>query len=58
MSNNLQGETIPMAYSRFLDIWNDKRDDKINYLSSNTFRFGKEVEDNNRNNLSQKEKVT
>jgi hypothetical protein len=23
MSSNLQGETIPMAYSRFLDIWND-----------------------------------
>jgi hypothetical protein len=50
MSNNLQGETISMAYSRFLDIWNNKQEDTINYPSSNILRFGKEVEDDNKNN--------
>jgi hypothetical protein len=53
MSNNLQGELIPMAYSRFLDFWNDKQEDTINYPSSNIFRFGKEVEDDNKNNSNQ-----
>jgi hypothetical protein len=53
MPNNLQGETIPMAYSRFLDIWNDEQGDTINYPSSNILRFGKEVEDNNKNKSNQ-----
>jgi hypothetical protein len=50
-------ETIPMAYSRFLDIFNDKQENTINYSSSNIFRFGKEIEDENRNNSDQMRKV-
>jgi hypothetical protein len=57
MSINLRGETIPMAYSSFLDIWNDKQENTINYPSSNILRFGKEVEDENRNNSNQMRKV-
>jgi hypothetical protein len=53
MPNNLQGETIPMTYSRFLDNWNDKREDTINYPSSNIFEFGEELEDVNKENSSQ-----
>jgi hypothetical protein len=29
MSSNLRDETIPIAYSRFLDIWNDKQEKQI-----------------------------
>jgi hypothetical protein len=57
MSNNLQGETIPMAYSRLLVIWNDKQKDTINYSSSKTLGFGKEVKDDNKNNSNRREKV-
>jgi predicted GIY-YIG superfamily endonuclease len=46
-----------MAYSRFLDIRNDKQEDTTNYPSSNTLRFGKEVEDDYRNNSSQRENI-
>jgi hypothetical protein len=53
MSIYLRGETIPMAYSRFLDIWNDKQEDIINYPSSIILRFGKKVEDDNKNNSNQ-----
>jgi hypothetical protein len=57
MSINLQGETIPMAYSRSLDIWNYKQERIINYPTSNILRFGEEVEDENRNNSNQRKKV-
>jgi hypothetical protein len=48
MSNNLQGETIPMAYSSSLDIKNEEQDTTNNSLSSN-FRLGKEIYDDNKN---------
>jgi hypothetical protein len=54
MSNYLWGETIPMAYSRFLDIWNDKQVKQIDYSSSILFKFGNEVENRSRNNLIQR----
>jgi hypothetical protein len=53
MSNNIQDETIPMAYSRFLDIWRDKQGDIINCSSGNIFEFCEEVEDINKYNSNQ-----
>jgi hypothetical protein len=43
-----------MAYSRFLEIWNDKQEKSIDDSSSIFFKFGNEVENRSRNNLIQK----
>jgi hypothetical protein len=49
MSSNLQGETIPMVYYRFIDN-NDEEQDTTNYPLSNIFRLGDEDCDENKNN--------
>jgi hypothetical protein len=45
-----------MAYSRFLDNWNDEQE-ITNYPISNTFKFGKEIDDENKNDSEKRKKI-
>jgi hypothetical protein len=61
MSNNLQGEMIPMACSSFLSRQMNKQPleaDNNNYLSSNLIRLGNKFKDGKRNTLPSQDAET